>query len=1118
MAQFDASINLGVAVTKALQSIGRVERAIAQVSKTAVVDLKVKGAEKVEQAVKKAVKQSETLASVLNRVENKTLSKLPKQVQVLVAYLKAANPLIKGFAQSAALAAAGVGDVNTELRNFSGYTREIVTAANAMERLAAEGERLGRVRQLASGRSGAGLEKLLQNRIAQRAQISPLGGPQAVKEYERLSRQILQLRSAINKQLKEQQNVENRILDFQIKQRRVIEQNIKASKASREASGFGAFSRGVAEAQAQSAVDKSIARNRAKSNRPFDALQAEELLEKKRLKSYNTRQRREKFLADAWEKRRAARLRGEQQAEDQRKRFHADGLRRVKEFDRAVAQSAKRISQQQAAAFKGFGRNISGAIGGGLTGAGFPAIFGASGGEIAGGGIGGILGGAFGGSGGAFTGSIIGSAIGRLVEAEQVIKDLAKDLGFAEEQTQLLSKAYETLGLKAQENFGKALTALSSTGLEIEDQIDAIRASTALSERYGGDLSRVAGAISKVFNAGKISVADINRLQSEGIPIQQKLAEQLGISRKEVIALARDGELSVKSLADAFTALGREAEAAPKKGKGEFENLAKEIIDLGTEVGNLARVLLRVLGPAIQQIVKEATVGITLIKRLLSVGATADAQRVLTGEAFRSAFTFGTTPEEINELQRALQGLSAGSVQSIADLDELERVVQNFDGRVSGFTGKAGDLSIAQIQPELTRLYTEIEQRRKALGAAGAPLRDPIGDIDPPFEVDPREPKGSAGKERISKVPELERELELQRQLFDIQNKIDTATAAKDSDLVVRLEGQAQLARLAKERADIIANTEIPAEERALQIAINRVQVQDAERATQVELNALQLERTQNIEEAITGFENEVALLQEQTEYAKDLLRIEQEIARLKGQDPNLSDELLQRYRDAAQGAARAREEQRKYNETLQMVQGPVNAFVNGITSGLQSVIDGTMTAEEAFANMLKGMGQALVQTAAQMIAQYIAIGIARAFAGMGGSYGSGAETPLFNNTSTFAGAFSTGGFVGANRVALVGENGPELIRSGPTGTSVTNNEDTKAAMERFSPTNQEAAAGGPMSATINYNGPTLNFNGDDYIPRSEAPQLVAAGAKQGETRAMNRLRQSRSTRSKIGL
>ena len=56
------------------------------------------------------------------------------------------------------------------------------------------------------------------------------------------------------------------------------------------------------------------------------------------------------------------------------------------------------------------------------------------------------------------------------------------------------------------------------------------------------------------------------------------------------------------------------------------------------------------------------------------------------------------------------------------------------------------------------------------------------------------------------------------------------------------------------------------------------------------------------------------------------------------------------------------------------------------------------------------------------------------------------------------------------------------------------------------------------MTPTINYNGPTLNFNGDDYIPRSEAGSLIAAGAKMGEQRSMNRLRQSRSTRNKLGM
>ena len=176
---------------------------------------------------------------------------------------------------------------------------------------------------------------------------------------------------------------------------------------------------------------------------------------------------------------------------------------------------------------------------------------------------------------------------------------------------------------------------------------------------------------------------------------------------------------------------------------------------------------------------------------------------------------------------------------------------------------------------------------------------------------------------------------------------------------------------------------------------------------------------------------------------------------------------------------------------------------------------------------MFKAIGEAFIKMAADIIAkQLIMIALQSILKALGATTGGSSSGPNLDAIESYSGigantpvtGFSTGGFIGANRVALVGENGPELIQAGPTGTSVTNSEDTKAAMERYSLTNQEMAAGGPMNTTITYNGPTLNFNGDDYIPRSEASSLVAAGAKQGETRAINRLRQSRSTRSKVGI
>jgi tape measure domain-containing protein len=124
-------------------------------------------------------------------------------------------------------------------------------------------------------------------------------------------------------------------------------------------------------------------------------------------------------------------------------------------------------------------------------------------------------------------------------------------------------------------------------------------------------------------------------------------------------------------------------------------------------------------------------------------------------------------------------------------------------------------------------------------------------------------------------------------------------------------------------------------------------------------------------------------------------------------------------------------------------------------TSGIAAMIDGTKSAEQVFVEFLSSIADALIDTAKQMIAQYIAIGIARMFAGMGGSGNFAPSGPLaaVGNVNTdvsgfFApsangnafGAngiipFAKGGIVNsptlfpfAKGVGLMGEAGPEAI------------------------------------------------------------------------------------------
>ena len=56
----------------------------------------------------------------------------------------------------------------------------------------------------------------------------------------------------------------------------------------------------------------------------------------------------------------------------------------------------------------------------------------------------------------------------------------------------------------------------------------------------------------------------------------------------------------------------------------------------------------------------------------------------------------------------------------------------------------------------------------------------------------------------------------------------------------------------------------------------------------------------------------------------------------------------------------------------------------------------------------------------------------------------------------------------------------------------------------------------------VNYSGPQLNFNGDEYLPKSAVGEIIdqaaLKGAKLGEARTVSNLRNNRSTRTRAGV
>ena len=183
--------------------------------------------------------------------------------------------------------------------------------------------------------------------------------------------------------------------------------------------------------------------------------------------------------------------------------------------------------------------------------------------------------------------------------------------------------------------------------------------------------------------------------------------------------------------------------------------------------------------------------------------------------------------------------------------------------------------------------------------------------------------------------------------------------------------------------------------------------------------------------------------------------------------------------------------------------------IASGLTSAIEGLIAGTKTLGESLAGIAKSIGRMLLQA-----------GISNWIGGMsfgGGKTFSGPPAPVIPR--------ATGGYVTRPEVSLIGEAGENeyVIPASKMASS----------MQRYSAGargdaviagggSSHAGGGAGGSTTVNYSGPILNFNSEDFVPKSAIGQIIATatsqGAKAGENRTLSTLRNSRSARSRLGM
>ena len=177
-----------------------------------------------------------------------------------------------------------------------------------------------------------------------------------------------------------------------------------------------------------------------------------------------------------------------------------------------------------------------------------------------------------------------------------------KGLGFSAKDTQgLMDNALESVSGTAfglQDAAGVAAQ-LAATGIGPGKQMSDVLSTIAnTAAAAGGGMDEMGSIFAKVASSGKAQNDSLQQLSDRGIPIYQKLAEQLGVTSDEVFALASKGEISFQQFADAAEAAGGGVAAAMGETvTGSFANLQASLGRIGA---NLLGGTFEGLAPAIQ--------------------------------------------------------------------------------------------------------------------------------------------------------------------------------------------------------------------------------------------------------------------------------------------------------------------------------------------------------------------------------------------------------------------------------------------------------------------------------------------------------------------------------------
>ena len=402
--------------------------------------------------------------------------------------------------------------------------------------------------------------------------------------------------------------------------------------------------------------------------------------------------------------------------------------------------------------------------------------------------------------------------------------------------------------------------------------------------------------------------------------------------------------------------------------------------------------------------------------------------------------------------------------------------------------------------------------------------------------------KNNEAKRTQERISGLQQDVALNEKLRGIREKIAEADLAGDQALAVKLRGEERLVQLV-DSYDRLKAKATPAERDALEAKLQSEALL-GQQDVLAQLNKLDSDKAKAFEDQLRPLEEQRRLLEAQMNGRREE---EELIIQIENATRGLGDAEAQRVKQLIRGNAELEKQAKQPNlirdlsaqvKQLQDELNPVKLATETITNGafaigdafsqaFTDVISGAKSTEEALADTFESIGKAFLEMAAQIIAKQLtmiilqtilkALGGGFSFAGGSAEAGLDAANQMGGVGQLNAGMFgrASGGPVKPGNTYMVGERGPELLTMTPSGGYVTSNSASQAAMDRYSSGNTR---GGSIS--VNYN--VTEINGMKFVTEDQFRAGISQAAKQGAEGGFNRtmasLKNSRSTRSRVGV